>query len=245
VSNAGSFLLMALFLLAFGCKQSELRFVEKSALQELSSPDWQIQEQSLDKINHLQSKGYALSQEIRVALAHVFQKQIQVKNDQHSSEYGEYLVALAASLSAMKEESSLPVIFQFMVNNTDYVINIAWPIHFGGTAFDFLLNKFAKGTAQEKEMAMRVLSVWAVPGESGDFDMSTVPPLSERQKQQLLPIFLTAIHDPSLEIRYLATIGLAIYVDSAEVRKVLQELSFSSPRDDIKREAVRILNNVK
>ncbi len=229
----------------FGCKKSDLQSMEASVLKNLSSTDWQIQEQSLDKINYLQSKNYSISKETKVALARVFQKQIQIKSNRYQSKYGDYLVALAASLSAMKEESSLPFIFQFMVDNTDYVINVAWPTYFGGAAFDFLLNKFTKGTAQEKEMAIRVLSVWAVPGESGDFDMSTVPPLSERQKQQLLPIFLTAIHDPSLEIRYLATVGLENYTDNTEVRRVLQEISSSSPREDIKREVLRILNNVK
>lgn len=233
------------------------------ALKEVSSPDWQIQEQGLDRINDLQSKGYSIPKETRIALARTFQKHVQTRSDffrthlqeekkeeeirrefkvQHPPPYGEYLVALAAWLSNMKVESSLPFIFQFMVDNTDYIINVAWPTYFGQSSFDFLLNKFTtKGTEQEKEMAIRVLSVWVVPGESGDFDMSTVPPLSEQQKQQLLPIFLTAIRDPSLEIRYLATVGLEAYVNDAEVRKVLQELSSSSSREDIKREAKRIL----
>ena len=149
--------------------------------------------------------------------------------------------SLTAYTATQKIDEAIPLLFKLQVAS-HYHLTPLLLAPYGIPAFDFLAEKSAHGTEDEKRVAINALSLWLSPPTSAeDLDLQKVPALTESQKAQAIELLVQVVKNKDTSIRLYAVTGLETARTDPKVREVLLRVSKSDPEEYIRGQARRLL----
>lgn len=240
------------FVVLASCKGTSANLQKNSLLTSLSSSSYLDRYKSLTSLLNRKT-GEKIDKQTSDALIKMLAseadekvKTVNITDKQDNTDardlYGDYVTALATVVASNKIEGGLPILFKFLLS-TQYVISPAILTNYDKPAFDYIVDRIEKGNKNEKKLAISILSIWVSPSpDADDYDESSIPRLSEADKQKALSIFTKLIRDPDGEIRYRAISGLEPYLGNQDVKNTLKNISISDSDSAVRSSAKRILD---
>ncbi|MFH0799617.1 MAG: hypothetical protein V2A66_05480 [Pseudomonadota bacterium] len=227
---------------------------KNDVLKSLSSENWVDRNKGLITLLRNENSGEKINRETADVLVRMLDREVEEKgksgdkiinkeNDSHSSGlYGDYVTSLATAVASNKIEGGLPVLFKFLLS-TSYTISPAILTAYGEPALELLIDRIENGNKNEKELALRVLSIWVAPSsDADDYDETSMPRLTKLEMQKAMPIFLKFAKDPVDEIRYTAISGLGPFLYDPNILQAMQIISTSDSEKAIRSKAKRIID---
>lgn len=250
--------------LCAACRPSESTRLQEQAAPLLHSEDWEQRNQGLLTLSQLpHDQIEKLAPKTRQLLSQVFSRDVQEillwkANEEKTGKTqaqvrealnvryppqtrGEYERMLGSLVTANHLEESLPILFDYMAYG-NHMLSTGYLTLFGKPALTLLKLRATSHAVEERELAVATLGVWAEPtGESDDFDMTLIPPLTDAERTQAVEIIKQALQDPDYNVRDSAVSGLAAFLGRPDIRQLVERVAVSDSETFIRKEAERIL----